>query len=554
MKLHSNNIVLLFLFVMSCYISPVLSLPHQLTTYSDPSSLPYDFLKSIINFIFSNRKQPVSEVHISSGIISIYNLTASADPLFESWISEQDEFSFNGILSNIGGVGIHSKNVSNGAVIASPSTVKPNYFYQWTRDAAITINSLVEYLQDHQDDLNSSFSKKLFYAIESYILNNYHLQRLDNKSGTWESYEGLGEPKFMPDGRTFDEHWGRPQRDGPGLRVLTISNYLNFLLDNGLETQDPNLLNTTFIYNEILKPDLTYIIQNWNMNGFDLWEEVDSIHLFTSLTMLKALKSGIKMSEHFNDNEFKLKLRLSFTSLKYFILVESGFKNPSIAYLLETPSLLSQGKRTSLDIASILACLRSHDVDDLTDMIDIPFSVYDSAVLSTLAALINDMRYRYPINHNGNGFGNGVALGRYPEDIYDGIGLSEGNPWFISTASASELIYKLVYFLFFHNKDLVITKDQYAFYSSFISLDPNIESKKVILPFNSEAFNVTTLSLLSYADSFLSVIKDHVDEEGHMSEQFNKYNGFMEGAENLTWSYGSFWSAVRWRIRASILL
>lgn len=97
----------------------------------------------------------------------------------------------------------------------------------------------------------------------------------------------------------------------------------------------------------------------------------------------------------------------------------------------------------------------------------------------------------------------------------------------------------------------MITKDQYAFYASFISLDTEIEAEQIVLPFNSDAFIETTLSLMKYADSFLKVIQKHVDENGHMSEQFNKYTGFMEGAENLTWSYASFWSAMRWRKRAT---
>jgi glucoamylase len=550
MKLLYTNPISFCLLIITLFSVSANSLPYGLTNYSEYSNLPYDFIKSIVDFFLYQKKDPNLELYIDSGLISIYNLTNDFDFEFESWIDKQTEISFNGILSNIGGIGIYSNEVSNGAVIASPSKIKPNYFYQWVRDAAITINSLIECLQDHTDKLNSAFSEKIFIAIETYIINNYHLQRLNNRSGTWESLDGLGEPKFMPNGSTFDENWGRPQRDGPGLRVITISNYLEFLINNNIDLKHSHVFNITYIYTEILKPDLTYIMQNWNNHGFDLWEEIDSIHLFTSLTMLKALKSGIKMSETFQDYDFNLKLRYTFTALRFYILVESGFKNPNLPYLVETPSLLIKGQRSGLDIGSVLASLRAHDVDDGTDLIDIPFSVGDSAVLSTLAALINDMKYRYPINHDGGSFSRGFALGRYPEDLYDGYGITEGNPWFIATATASEFLFKLIYYLYYHNNNLIITKDQYSFYSTFVSLDPNIKANKVILPFNSQSFNETTLSLMNYADSFLEVIHKHVDGEGHMSEQFNRYNGYMAGAENLTWSYGSFWSAVRWRRKA----
>lgn len=521
-----------------------------------PTTL-FNYWRDILTGFFTeiDSKPSVPDVYLYGGIQSVFNLNETIDEEFNQWLNEQADVSFHRILQNIGGVGILDSSVAPGAVIASPSKENPNYFYQWVRDAAITVNSLTEYLQDNGPECNSDISKNLFLAIESYIANNYKLQRLDNKSGTWESLDGLGEPKFMADSTTFDDHWGRPQRDGPGLRVIAITNYINFLLDNNMDFSHPELLtNMKHVYENIIKPDLTYIMLNWNENGFDLWEEVDSIHLFTALTMLKALKAGIKVSNHFDDKDFGLKLRLSFTALRMYILLESGFKNSEIPYLIETPSLILQGKRCGLDIASILATLRAHDMDDPTDFIDIPFSVDDSAVLSTLAALVGDMKFRYPINHQNGSFSKGFALGRYPEDLYDGLGISEGNPWFISTATASELLYKMIYFLYDRNEDLVISREQLPFFSTFINIDPNTTAQKIIMPYGSQAFIDTTLSLMQYADSFLEVIRQHVDADGHMSEQFNRYTGYMEGAKDLTWSYGSFWSAVRWRMRADTAL
>ncbi|KAF5101184.1 hypothetical protein D0Z03_000658 [Geotrichum reessii] len=64
---------------------------------------------------------------------------------------------------------------------------------------------------------------------------------------------------------------------------------------------------------------------------------------------------------------------------------------------------------------------------------------------------------------------------------------------------------------------------------------------------SSSDFESVVLSILAYGDSFLDVIREHVDSNGSMSEQFNRYDGYMTGAKDLTWSYGSFWSAVRQR-------
>lgn len=517
----------------------------QVESWIPSNTLSY--LKSFIDDFYKPRDYPNSHLLIDG----VKGKVKPADKSLENWLILQKKISFESILNNIGGVGINDDAVAIGAVIASPSKERPNYFYQWTRDAAITIGSLIEYLEDNEFNENNY---NLVFAIESYIANSYKLQRLDNKSGSWESLAGLGEPKFMPDSSTFNLSWGRPQRDGPGLRAITIIRYLNLLEKYRLNITHPELHSSNWIYDKIVKPDLNYIIKYWYQKGFDLWEEVNSIHLFTSLTQLKALKLGIEISDKLdNDKVFKDHLFEAFCALKFYIVVDSGFKNSNLPYLIETPSLVAQGKRSGLDVASILASLISHDMTS-QDSKDIPFPVEDSIVFSTLTSLINDMKYRYPINHGKIGFSKGFALGRYPEDIYDGYGLSEGNPWFISTATASELIYKIIYNLHKNEKDLILTSDQAILISEISNIHFKCNFKEIILPFGSDAFYEMTMALMNYADSFLEIIMEHVDNEGHMSEQFNRYSGYMEGAENLTWSYGSFWSSLRWREKALGLL
>ena len=46
----------------------------------------------------------------------------------------------------------------------------------------------------------------------------------------------------------------------------------------------------------------------------------------------------------------------------------------------------------------------------------------------------------------------------------------------------------------------------------------------------------------------------HVDNNGDMNEQFNKYIGFMQGAEKLTWSYGAVFTAINWRNKTLSIL
>ncbi|KAK6461668.1 Glucoamylase GLU1 precursor [Scheffersomyces coipomensis] len=485
---------------------------------------------------------------------------------FESWIHRQKDISFQGILNNIGGISstLSESEVSEGAVIASPSRIKPDYFYQWTRDAALTIKSLIH----HIDDEKFKNVEPVKNIIESYIENNYYIQRLDNLSGKFddESKSGLGEPKFYPNNKPFEKNWGRPQRDGPGLRAITILSYISLLNKHQESFSNQFLNNQTSVYEEIIKPDLIYIIKNWYKEGFDLWEEINSHHFYTSITQLSALKSALIFIQENNypeSNEFLTQLNQTFNNLKQFIEFDSGYKSNTLPYIIETPSLLKLGKRCGLDAGTLLGVLHAHNIE-FGNYDDIPFDIDNNYLINTLSAMIADMKYRYPINHPKIGFENaiGVALGRYPEDIYDGYGTSEGNPWFISTASGSEIIYKFIHKLISMKQDIVINQQNKEFFKQFIDFDKipaqDLVSAKdsdsdsnanadVIIRFGSQSYKTLAINLSSFSDSFLEIVKDHVDNNGSMSEQFNKYHGFMQGARDLTWSYSAVWNAFRWR-------
>lgn len=465
---------------------------------------------------------------------------------FDSWIIQQKDISFASILENIGGISKSlPKSVAKGAVIASPSESNPNYFYQWTRDAALTINSLILQMSDKKlkniNDLRDS--------VEAYIENQYHLQRVDNLSGKWNDprKSSLGEPKFMPDNSPFDEVWGRPQRDGPGLRAATIIHYVNLLDEYKTPLINDFLNSTQVIYHEIVKPDLIYIIYNWDKIGFDLWEEVNSHHFFTSITQMRALLDGISIAKRFNDDQqFIDELHHASVQLNKFILFESGYMS-QFSYILETPQLVHSGKRMGLDAATLLGSIHSHPLsyNSGVDYDSIPFNTNSTHLLNTLYYMVADMKFRYPINHASVGEqAGGIALGRYPEDVYDGHGTSEGNPWFISTATAAEVMYRYIYQLKNNQADLIINSDNLHFLRQFI--ESELQNNQIV-EFGSVAFDTILKNMFAYADSYLKIIKEHVDDNGYISEQFNKYSGFMQGAKQLTWSHSALWNAFRWR-------
>lgn len=542
-----------------------------------------DFLLTVFLFGLSNSLYiPPNVASLSPRISSSVSLWSSAwqsfwslsttpeepstEDEFNNWVVLQSNRSFDFILENIGGISttLDPNEVSYAVVVASPSKVHPDYFYQWTRDSALTLRSLIYWLDDNQFP-----ESELSTVIESYIEHNYHLQRLTNKSGKFSdpTKKSLGEPKFLPNGQPFNENWGRPQSDGPGLRVSTIFNYLNLLKKHNKTISNKFLKNEEFIYFNVIKNDLIYVIHNWDLISFDLWEEIDSLHFFNSLTQLRALKDGLILAEKFEpqNSPFLNDLTSTYDKLKTFILNTSGYIRPSLPYIVETPSLLEQGKRSGLDSATLLASLHAHNLDNGVNYDDIPFDIDNSYIINTISALVADMKYRYPINHDKIRFRQniGVGIGRYPEDVYDGYATSEGNPWFISTASASEVIYKLVYKLLKNNEDFVINSLNKDFFKVFLdelqdndSSDNDEEAfEDITIPFGSPGFNKLVWRMFDYADSYLEIIRDHVDKRnGNISEQFNKYHGFMQGAKDLTWSYSSYYNSVRWRFKSLELL
>ncbi|ODQ81659.1 glycoside hydrolase family 15 protein [Babjeviella inositovora NRRL Y-12698] len=466
---------------------------------------------------------------------------------FGLWLEQQRNISFHGILDNIGGLGIKGPDVSVGAVVASPSKNNPDYFYQWIRDGALTINSLVYHLSDNPLMLNDSCHRLLKYIVEQYLANSYVLQRTSNPSGDFASLSGLGEPKFNMNGEPFNHQWGRPQRDGPALRILTITNYLSLLSRYKLELHHELLQSSEWVFDQIVKPDLMYVCNFWRASGYDLWEEVDSVHLFTSLNQLSALNEGMKAARLFSIDDAKLMetLQQEFSQLRKFITLKAGFTRDDVSHMIETPSLFPQkgsSGRSGLDAATIIGVLSSHTEDTS----EIPFDVDDSRVLNTLAQMVDDMVYRYPINHQylslrKENIPIGVGLGRYPEDVYNGVGFGEGNPWFLTTASAAELVYRLVLKLESSHADLEITEDNIGFYGKF-------HEQGTVL-YGSAEYSSVMRNLIAFGDSFLDVLKQHVDDQGRMSEQFSRFDGYMKGAHDLTWSYSAVWNSIRWRDR-----
>ncbi|KAH7089023.1 glucoamylase I precursor [Paraphoma chrysanthemicola] len=471
----------------------------------------------------------------------------------DAWIEKEERIALDKLLANVapGGRNVAGKGVAPGTVVASPSTDEPDYWFQWVRDAAITMNSLVDV---YADDPESSQAAHLASILEAYTSLQSDIQHTSNPSGSFHDLSGLGEPKFGVDGKPFTGSWGRPQRDGPALRALTLIHYLreynasNPTLWSSVEAADfyEPFYHASMPPNSVIKADLEYVSHNWNESGFDLWEEVEGLHFFTLMVSARSLREGTQVARSFGDHGAADWYAEQAGYIEHLL---RKFWNAKKGHLVET----LWSKRTGLDCGLLLGSLHALPSDASHD--EAVFPPWSDEILISLLALARDQRDRFPINSHPSEDDDsdiddfafeGTGIGRYPEDVYDGYGTSNrgGNPWFLCTSSAAEILYRTASHI--STTNLTITPLGLQFYKSLLATSSLGVEPGTFGP-SDALFHSVIERLKITGDGFLEVVKTHVDAEGSMSEQFDRATGYMRGARDLTWSYGAFLGAVRAR-------
>jgi hypothetical protein len=128
-----------------------------------------------------------------------------------------------------------------------------------------------------------------------------------------------------------------------------------------------------------------------------------------------------------------------------------------------------------------------------TTLILSDFQPCNSQVLATHKVLVDSFRKIYPINKS-TPEGSAVAIGRYPEDVY-----FQGNPWYLCTLAAAELLYDAVA-QFNKQGHLTIDSTNQAF---FKDIHPPADLG------SHTGNNMTSIldSMTKYADGFVSVVE-----------------------------------------------
>ncbi|KAI0425531.1 carbohydrate-binding module family 20 protein [Xylaria sp. FL1042] len=445
---------------------------------------------------------------LAAGSVANGSILARPDAL-DSFIKKQRSISLQNVLNNVGPHGSRVAGAGAGVIVASPSTVNPNYFYTWSRDAALTMKMMVDEFLLGETHLES--------YIKDYIHSQAVLQTVTNPSGTFlPNGAGLGEPKYNVDLTRFNGAWGRPQRDGPALRAIALITYSNWLISHGQGREAK-----TVVW-PIISNDLSYVGQYWNSTGFDLWEEVLGSSFFATQNHLRALVQGEALAKSLGVQctgcdqapQVACFLNEAYWNGEYFIA-----------------NINNNYDRTGKDANTMLGALSIFDLHASCD--DASIQPCNSRGLSSFKAFVDAFRNStlYPIN-KGIPKTQGIALGRYTEDVY-----FTGNPWYLITSAAAEYLYDAVA-QWKHQGSLTIDETSLAF---FQDIYPAAKAKTYTSWAQFIEFTRILNAVTDYADSFIAVLQKYTPADGSLSEQFNKTSPFNPtSADDLTWSYAAF--------------
>ncbi|KIL65903.1 carbohydrate-binding module family 20 protein [Amanita muscaria Koide BX008] len=444
---------------------------------------------------------------VSLLVLSFVGLAWTQSSTIDDYLASESPIAKAGLLANIGPSGSKSSGAKSGIVIASPSTTNPNYLYTWTRDAALTLKAIVDQYTGGEDT-------SLRSTIDSYVTAQQVLQQVSNPSGT-VSTGGLAEPKFNIDGTAFTGSWGRPQRDGPALRSTALITWANYLISEG---------NSSYVIDTlwpIIDGDLNYVANYWNETGFDLWEEINSSSFFTTAVQHRALREGAALAAKLSNDASVFN-----TQAGNVLCFLQSYWNSGSGYITANTG----GGRSGKDSNTVLGSI--HTFDEAAGCDATTFQPCSDKALSNLKVYVDSFRSIYGIN-SGVPSNQGVAVGRYPEDVY-----FNGNPWYLSTLAVAEQLYDS---LIVWNKQgsITVTSTSQPFFSTFVS---NIATGTYTS--GSSTFSTLTTSIKSFADEFVAFVAKYTPSGGGLGEQFDRNTGTPTSAVDLTWTYASLLTAV----------
>lgn len=393
------------------------------------------------------------------------------------WLNTQADFSVNKIIDNIS-----PPDGLPGAVLAAKSRIAPDYYYHWVRDAALTMMAMNDV---YRTTSNVETKNKIRLSFFDYLNFSTHIQN---------RVHDLGEPKFYVTGEVYEKPWGRPQNDGPALRAISLIQFADILIAEGQQSVVLKMLySPAFPANSPIKKDLEYISHHWKDASYDLWEETQGTHFYTLMVIRRALLEGAMLAERLHDAGAAKWYRSQAKQIEFELQNFWDEKNGYITATINRTGGIDY-KASNLDMSVILGLLHG-GMDDGFLKWDHPH------VTATIKHLTTTFAKLYPINQTHHI--PGTAIGRYPEDRYDGDHFNGGNPWPMCTLALAEAFYN---------------------YAGLLK---------------SRGDTSAAITISNRADQFVERVKYHAYTDGSLDEQIDRYTGQMTSARDLTWNYAA---------------
>lgn len=482
------------------------------------------------------------------------------------WLDWQGDVAVQRMLANI---------LPNGAVIGAPDPKMEYYQFHWLRDSSIVmreVNHLARSAPDselpHSLDILTRFLD--FSGTIAKVVSDEEAlaaqKALVAKQPAKAKYirrtplVGIPEPRVTLDGRPDAFSWNRPQGDGPALRAIAVIEILKTAkmvwerasLSAEAGAAAERLWRQLDDAQKLIELDLDYIAQAAisQSPSVDLWEEILALHYYTHAVQGAALIAGRVWAEECGDAERARRFAAAASRLKNFLPSywdpQAGIIRASLGRALgadreEHPE--KPTKQTHLDVAVVLAAIHTEPV----------LGRIDERVLATAVALEDTFRRIYPINAQSEGPDGGVlgtAIGRYPGDVFPeprGAG-----PWYLATTAFAELHYIKRRSL---QGAVKISETNLPFFRRACERVGDDRVKLEVgqtLHGESRAGERLARALLESGDAFMRRIWQHAPKDGTLGEQFDRHDGSLIQAVNMTWTYAAFLSACRARGRVNL--
>lgn len=380
-----------------------------------------------------------------------------------------------------------------GAIIASPSIPEDpetdqNYVYDWTRDSAMAMIEVIELFKK----TNDNYLRQLIFNYVKFV----------DKVQSCRDVE-LGYARWNLDA-TPSMDW-TIQNDGPALRALTLMEASNILNEN-------NFCTTA---NKCIVTDIKYILDVYKNETVNIWEEEFGSHFYEKSIMRKAFKKFLKHKSNAHSNDQNLHEAIEYLENKmnlHWIDSKNYYKSQ-----LNT----NTAKGNDVNLSVVFAMLYG-DIDG-----DEYYSLASERGMNTIKKIILTYYNYFPINDADlRQRGIGPNIGRYPLDTYDGDVSDQdedfAHPWFICTNAVGSAFYLISSRAKISKQILNLAK---SIFSDLYRIDDYTDIQHI-------------------GNRFILATKMHW-MNGHMSEQYDRNNGFMKSVRDLTWSYASFLMCTR---------